>query len=273
MDQGRDGQAVVKVAHEQPGDSDRDPDDDALQHEDSSGSETSISEPHDSTVVSERSEAVALDLIPQSDPEGETSRRLLRPAASDAPASLLEDETTEGQRNEPCESDIQESQEFPFLENSTIHDGTYTHGNYLMEHRGLLTAGVPLRTSFEDQGSDYTSSEASDPIPSLHSTVFNSDPYNIVEIQQLLLEQPQAPVTYPLSTSLSNSDIFSRLPEEILTTIANNLLILDVFSLRTASRSFWHIFHNQQFWKSRFAFLYAERSWVFEAPNQRCTWD
>lgn len=73
----------------------------------------------------------------------------------------------------------------------------------------------------------------------------------------------------PISKSLSPTswDIFSRLPEEIRTIIASNLPTADTISLRIASSSFWYLFHNQQFWKTRFLSVFAERDWIFESAD------
>lgn len=130
---------------------------------------------------------------------------------------------------------------------------------------GPSTAGVIPRSSPSDSGSEYFPSDESDHVPRLRPAVPNSDPYNVPEVQKLLMEDPLLPPATPLHHSVFAGDVFARLPEEIRTAIANYLVTSDALSLRIASRSFWHIFYSQQFWKSRFTLLHSDRSWLFEA--------
>lgn len=130
---------------------------------------------------------------------------------------------------------------------------------------GPSIAGVIPRSSPSDSGSDYFRSDDTDHMPRLQSAVPTSDPYNVPEVQKLLMEDPLLPPVTPLYHSAFAGDLFARLPEEIRTAIASCLVTSDALSLRTASRSFWHIFYSQQFWKSRFSLLHSDRSWLFEA--------
>lgn len=133
-------------------------------------------------------------------------------------------------------------------------------------HRGPTTTGVPAWRMELDQDEDQNESKSND-VPTVPASIPKSDPYNVLDIQQLLLEDPQPPAQLSPGFLTSVGDTLSRLPEEIRTEIAALLLTSDVFSLRAASKSFWHIFYNQQFWKSRFAAPYGERSWIFETAE------
>lgn len=95
-------------------------------------------------------------------------------------------------------------------------------------------------------------------------TFASDEPYVVPEIQQLPYETPTWPdISQPLSTK---ADIFAKIPPEIITSISRYLPTVDYLNARLASRSFYPVFHGQQFWASRFL-PNADRSWVFESQK------
>ena len=103
-------------------------------------------------------------------------------------------------------------------------------------------------------------------------TPYSADPGAVSEADEILAGTP--PTSPPLensslytrSTVLSNEDPFSSFPTELCSAVAEYLLTPDAMNARQASRSFWHLFHSQQFWASRFRGM-SDRSWLFEAHN------
>ena len=99
-------------------------------------------------------------------------------------------------------------------------------------------------------------------------------PLALSEVDDILAEPPQAPEsghTRPSQTpgfALPRRDIFASLPEELCSAVAVWLPTDDVLNVRLASRSFWNVCDNQQFWASRFWGADSERSWLFEAIEQ-----
>ncbi|CAI0646924.1 unnamed protein product [Colletotrichum noveboracense] len=99
--------------------------------------------------------------------------------------------------------------------------------------------------------------------------VLTTNPYEVPEIQNLLTEDPGSPPSSTLSVSgltTPGRDVFFALPEELRSVIAMYLPTVDVLNLRLASRAFWTMFNNQQFWASRFRHS-SDRSWLFEARH------
>ncbi|EED24528.1 hypothetical protein TSTA_078830 [Talaromyces stipitatus ATCC 10500] len=98
------------------------------------------------------------------------------------------------------------------------------------------------------------------------------DPMCGSNIEQLLHEQPQGipfmDKDHPTAQVKRSVDVFSRLPPEIRDIIAYSLSVRDAANLRLASRSFFSVFANQQFWASRFS-PDSDRSWLFELWNKR----
>jgi hypothetical protein len=98
--------------------------------------------------------------------------------------------------------------------------------------------------------------------------VFRKNPCQVPEVDHILAEDPEQPPAFNPTASSSQALGIGRipLPEELCTVIAMYLPTTDVLRARLASRSFWSVFYNQQFWKSRFG-ASADRSWLFEARN------
>lgn len=74
-----------------------------------------------------------------------------------------------------------------------------------------------------------------------------------------------------LELSASNApcaDCFGRLPAELCLAIASYLPTSDALCLRLVSRAFHSVFHDQQFWASRFWPGSADRSWLWEVQGQ-----
>jgi hypothetical protein len=69
-------------------------------------------------------------------------------------------------------------------------------------------------------------------------------------------------------TAAAEGDCFAALPEELQLMIAVHLPTADFLNARLATRAFWRVFHEQQFWASRFK-TSGERSWLFEARSVR----
>ncbi|KAK4665138.1 uncharacterized protein QC763_511110 [Podospora pseudopauciseta] len=97
---------------------------------------------------------------------------------------------------------------------------------------------------------------------------FTSDPY-FVDLHEILSERygvydvPLVPDNL-LSGLVSGNDPFLSLPEELCSVIACYLPLRDALHARLASRSFWHLFDRQQFWRSQFMGLNSELSCLFE---------
>lgn len=180
----------------------------------------------------------------------------------EASESIEDDQSWDGGEDPVAEYDSSVIQESRFA--TDYFNETQQSGRNFVRN-SLSTAGVIPQSSPSDSDSEYMPSEDSDHVPRLHPAVPTSDPYNIPEVQMLLMESPQVPPFSPVQNSLFTGDVFVKLPEEIRTVIANYLVTSDALSLRTASRSFWHIFYSQQFWKSRFVLHHSDRSWLFEA--------
>ncbi len=106
----------------------------------------------------------------------------------------------------------------------------------------------------------------------LSAAEFSKNPYLPSEIARILDEHPEEPPaprhSFPPPDSTpaltESSDCFARLPEELCAAIAMRLPTTDVLNARLASRSFWFIFHSQQFWASRFKGPSAERPWLLD---------
>jgi hypothetical protein len=64
----------------------------------------------------------------------------------------------------------------------------------------------------------------------------------------------------------AGNDVFlTTLHPHICIIIAEMLSIEDVISLRRVSKAFWHVFHQESFWATRFICYGRERSWLWEA--------
>lgn len=101
--------------------------------------------------------------------------------------------------------------------------------------------------------------------------VTSYDPYNVAAPDRILdaePEQPPAPQQAASSPATQGRDCFTALPKEICATIAMLLPTADVLNARLASRSFWSVFHSQQFWASRFK-PGSDRSWFWEALSSK----
>ena len=90
------------------------------------------------------------------------------------------------------------------------------------------------------------------------------------EFASLLAAAPIAPAEGgewdTVSESVDQScDEFFRLPAEIRLEIGLLLGFDDVLALRLASKAFSFLFHDQQFWASRFLAPHGERKWLLEA--------
>ena len=105
-------------------------------------------------------------------------------------------------------------------------------------------------------------------------TPYSADPGAVsAEVDEILAGTPQTPPAlenlplYTRSTPLSKEDPFSSLPTELCSAVAEYLLTPDALNARQASRSFWHLFHDKQFWASRFRGT-SDRSWLFEVRDK-----
>lgn len=67
-----------------------------------------------------------------------------------------------------------------------------------------------------------------------------------------------------------SEDCFNRLPVELCLSIASCLPTSDALHARMASRAFWPIFYDQQFWANKFQPGGMDRSWLFEVHGKRC---
>jgi len=97
------------------------------------------------------------------------------------------------------------------------------------------------------------------------------------EVDKILAQPPQAPAEQHLANVASTGsarafakDPFGSLPSELCRAIAHCLPVSDALNARCASRSFWSLFHDQQFWVSQFRGG-SDRSWFFEAGARKGT--
>ncbi|KAK3299557.1 uncharacterized protein B0H64DRAFT_422961 [Chaetomium fimeti] len=101
---------------------------------------------------------------------------------------------------------------------------------------------------------------------------YTADPLAVSEVDKILTESPREPSENPFSftasASSSGKDPFIALPVELRSAIAAYLPTPDVLNARHASKSFWSVFHSQQFWASRFRGR-LDRSWLFEVRHHR----
>ena len=93
------------------------------------------------------------------------------------------------------------------------------------------------------------------------------------EVDKILAQPPQAPAEQHPGTVASTGsarafakDPFGSLPSELCRAIAHLLPVPDALNARCVSRSFWSLFHDQQFWASQFGGG-SDRSWFFEAEG------
>lgn len=117
--------------------------------------------------------------------------------------------------------------------------------------------------------------------PEPENVLNRCNPYDIqTEIVALLAlrpdhEAPPAQIHSPDTTvktfaaTKSNANCFDRLPVELCLAISSFLPTSDALHSRMASRAFWPIFYNQQFWATRFQPGSVDRSWLFEACGER----
>lgn len=196
------------------------------------------------------------------------------PMTSEAPLRFEGDQNPDGDEETVAEHDNGVVREQSFVAEApeeAPRDSLYTGENFIRDNPSM--AGVPPRSVRSDSGLDYMLSDYSDHMPSLLLEVPSSDPYDIPDVHRLLADESQSPPVFTTHNTLSTGDTFAALPEEIRTAIARCLLTSDALSLRAASRSFWHIFYSQQFWKSRFTLLHPDRSWLFESLDGNMTRD
>ncbi|SPQ17694.1 1c2a8415-dfe9-42a5-b2b2-c766cd78b923 [Thermothielavioides terrestris] len=130
------------------------------------------------------------------------------------------------------------------------------------DYAGLVIVDDENYFPWEDRFQDLRN--YTDPHP-----VFSRNPYRVAEVDDILgraPEEPPAPVKLQNShpTSEAMRDCFAALPAEICAAIAMYLPVADMLRARLASRAFWPIFHDQQFWAAQFK-QSGERSWLFEA--------
>lgn len=95
------------------------------------------------------------------------------------------------------------------------------------------------------------------------------NPFVVPEIQRLPHEAPESldvPESEAICVVTRRSDVFTKLPAEIISYISHHLPTVDFLNARLAAPSFYPIFNAQSFWASRFL-PNADRSWVFEAQN------
>ncbi|KAH6845721.1 hypothetical protein B0I37DRAFT_447567 [Chaetomium sp. MPI-CAGE-AT-0009] len=101
-------------------------------------------------------------------------------------------------------------------------------------------------------------------------TLYSADPLAVSEVDKILTETSRAPSNdqfrFTGSAAGSGKDPFSSLPMELCSVVAEYLPTSDVLNSRHASRSFWHVFHSEQFWVSRFRGN-SDRSWLFEVRD------
>ncbi|CAG9982274.1 unnamed protein product [Clonostachys byssicola] len=103
----------------------------------------------------------------------------------------------------------------------------------------------------------------------IKSSLFRSDPMNIPDLYYLTQCAVRfEPPTYPWHSRPVTSDLFYRLPVEILQAILPTLSSPDVASLRSASRVVACIDLPESFWASRFQDGY-EYAHIFETSLQR----
>jgi hypothetical protein len=104
------------------------------------------------------------------------------------------------------------------------------------------------------------------------NTPYSADPLAVLEVAKILAETSRTPSDNTFSSTRaaagSGKDPFSSLPMELCSAVAEYLPTFDVLNARCASMSFWHVFHNRQFWASRFRGS-ADRSWLFEARDNK----
>lgn len=102
---------------------------------------------------------------------------------------------------------------------------------------------------------------------------YGADPRASLEARAMLddppaEDPPSAPaLRFGFTAETRSHDPFAMLPPEMCSAIARHLHTRDALQARLATRSFWQIFHSQEFWASRFDGPVAERSWFFEARD------
>ncbi|KAH6615848.1 hypothetical protein B0J18DRAFT_290993 [Chaetomium sp. MPI-SDFR-AT-0129] len=90
------------------------------------------------------------------------------------------------------------------------------------------------------------------------AAVFLQNPYRSTSVSAMISETPQQPPVWPTAWRLSRptyskeKDPFQVLPMELCMAIAVLLPMPDALRARLASRAFWPVFYNPQFWISRF---------------------
>lgn len=99
------------------------------------------------------------------------------------------------------------------------------------------------------------------------------NPFDIRRLQDALTQDPALPPENPspqLFTQPRTADCFSKLPQEVILLVAQELTTRDFFQARLASRSFGPTYHNQSFWLSRFVGNpeVASCVWYFEAHER-----
>ncbi|KAH6637196.1 hypothetical protein F5144DRAFT_209027 [Chaetomium tenue] len=103
---------------------------------------------------------------------------------------------------------------------------------------------------------------------------YTADPLAAAEVGNLLADTPRAssepehPLLPLRPLRRTGQDPFNSLPLELCSVVAEYLPTSDVLNARHASRSFWHVFHDQQFWASRFRGG-LDRSWLFEVRDDK----
>lgn len=99
-----------------------------------------------------------------------------------------------------------------------------------------------------------------------------ADPLAAADVNNLLADtlhgrsDPENPFLPMRPIRRTGQDPFNSLPVELCSAVAEYLATSDVLNARHASKSFWHVFHDQQFWASRF-WGGLDRSWLFEVRD------
>lgn len=121
--------------------------------------------------------------------------------------------------------------------------------------------------------------------------VFDMDPYHNESVSAAISDTPREPPAWPTAgqsprpTNNNEKDCFLVLPMELCMAIAVLLPTRDALRARLASRAFWPVFYNPEFWMSRFkpweplGYLFETRSqppadwrWLYRRTNQHLSY-
>jgi hypothetical protein len=130
---------------------------------------------------------------------------------------------------------------------------------------------VPLQRLHEICSSVYINGTALNWVPPAIEHVIRLEiafhnPLHASEATNILNQEPESlrPVADISSQRESDGNRLDQLPQELIEMIGKELPTRDFLNARLATRSFWPMFHDQSFWRSRFT-AGGERSWLFEA--------